>query len=594
MWISSSIYLLLCICLCSLPGVNALAHRSQSVLADPLATPQRLDGTAPSQESFDSPSSDSNSRVNSTLKDLLYALNVMQDDYFEIWQGTWPSSIDWTAAVLGTHVSATLESLSSTVGVSPPVGFDTVRELASGLARHDRAFENLINHFFDQTSAFYFGEDAIAVRGEAYDDMMWVVLDWLENIKFQALHSDLHYDSPWSKRTRQYWHGTQFRVPAAHRSRLFYGLASAGWDTTLCGGGMIWNPRLVPYKNAITNELYISSSIAMYLYFPGDTVNSPFSTKSARDGYPYRYPHNPTDLKAAIDAYSWLKNSNMTGAGGLYADGFHIKGWESKEDPGTKECDVLNTMVYTYNQGVVLSGLRGLWIATLSGDYLHDAHDLVGKVIAATGWPFTNNSWAGLGRGGVLEDTCDSSGDCSQDGQTFKGIFFHHFAELCMPLRSQERRFLESHQTATKNWEFVFRWHESRCRLYLPWIEHNANAALVTRDGEGKFGTWWGVPYGSSGSSFSSNSPLPAGAVDYRNYNGSGVSTGAGVSEPTRDDAGHVYGLETPRDGKINGAQTSGDPNDRGRGRTVETQSGGVAVLRALYQWKTSAGLSSL
>lgn len=34
------------------------------------------------------------------------------------------------------------------------------------------------------------------------------------------------------------------------------------------------------------------------------------------------------------------------------------------------------------------------------------------------------------------------------------------------------------------------------------------------------------------------------------------------------------------------------DYNDRGRGRTVETQSGGIAVLRALYQWKTTASLS--
>jgi hypothetical protein len=30
------------------------------------------------------------------------------------------------------------------------------------------------------------------------------------------------------------------------------------------------------------------------------------------------------------------------------------------------------------------------------------------------------------------------------------------------------------------------------------------------------------------------------------------------------------------------------DVNDRGRGRTVETQSGGVAVLRAFVEWEAA------
>lgn len=537
---------------------NALAHRSQNVLSPP--SQPDLDASAPSQKYL---SPDSPSRSNTTAKDLLSALGVMQDAYFEIWQGTWPSSIDWTAAVVGTDVSATLETLSSTVDTLP-----------TELAHDSRAFENLINYYFDQTSTFYFGENAVSLRAQAFDDMMWVVLGWLENIKFQVLHSDLHYNLSWSERTGQYWHGTQFRVPAAHRARLFYGLASGGWDEWLCGGGMIWNPRLTPYKNAITNELYISSSIAMYLYFPGDMVDSPFMVS---EGSWYENPHNPADLKAAVEAYHWLKKSNMTGVGGLYADGFHISGWKSKEQPGTRECDVLNTMVYTYNQGVILSGLRGLWLATLSEDYLLDAHDLVGKVIAATGWPDTSSSvWSGLGRGGVLEDTCDSSGDCSQNGQTFKGIFFHHFAELCRPLRPQEVRFLESNSSSTsRDWRAVFRWHQGRCRLYRGWIEHNAKAALVTRNEEGKFGMWWGRGYGVVDSTAgSARSPLPAGAVDYRN----------GIQSEAEEG---LYGMGAIPPRRQKPVRISGDPNERGRGRTVETQSGGVAVVRALYQWET-------
>ena len=500
-----------------------------------------------------------------TLQSLLDALNVMQDEYFVLWLGTWPSSIDWTAAVLGTHVSATLSALSSSA-------FDAVGNQTSHDASFS-AFENTINYFFSQTSTFYFGENAFSLRNQAYDDMLWVVLDWLENIKFQDLHSNLYFstsDSSAGEAASKSWYGTQFRDAAAHRARIFYELASAGWDKTLCNGGMIWNPALIPYKNAITNELYISASIAMYLYFPGDPVDAPFLANSQVEEPTQRYPHNPAHLNAAIDAYEWLKNSNMIGLGGLYADGFHISGWRSSAKPGSRKCDVLNTMVYSYNQGVILSGLRGLWLATGDQDYLRDGHELVHRVLRATGWPhITSTRWAGLGRGGVMEDTCDSYASCSQDGQTFKSIFFHHLAEFCRPLRPQEVMFLDNEKrqpVAEEDWDEVYGSHLQRCRAYGPWLEHNARAALMTRDDDGKFGQWWGLPFGQLevSSDIVDSSTLPPGAVDYRNDWFDADAATEGI----------------PR-----------DFNDRGRGRTVETQAGGVAVLRALLQWQTSDAL---
>lgn len=498
-----------------------------------------------------------------TLQHLLGALHVMQDEYFVLYMGTWPTSIDWTAAVLGTHVVATLSSYTSGLldaGETSPPTFS--------------ALENTVSHFFSQITTFYFGENAFSLRNQAYDDMLWVVLDWLENVKFQDLHSDLHYRSSNASGadSQQPWYGTQFRDSAAHRARIFYDLAAVGWDKTLCDGGMIWNPTLIPYKNAITNELFISASIGMYLYFPGDPVDAPFAPASTGHESKKPFPHNPTHLKAAVDAYTWFKNSNMTGLGGLYADGFHISGWQSSSNPGSRKCDVLNTMVYTYNQGVLLSGLRGLWLATGSQDYLRDGHELVHKVLHATGWPQTSSTqWAGLGRGGVLEDACDSNAGCSQDGQTFKGIFFHHLAEFCRPLRPQEERFLagEKRPKADDDWHEVYRRHLRRCHAYGPWIENNARAALMTRDDEGKFGMWWGITFNQDPVSedIANSSTLPAGAVDYRN-------AGAALAED-------VSGGSVPR-----------DFNDRGRGRTVETQAGGVAVLRALYQWQTNDELS--
>lgn len=547
---------------------NALAYPPQRPLREDLPPIYGSLGTFDDRATEDSNGTEPLTWIppDQTLQHLLGALHVMQDEYFVLYMGTWPTSIDWTAAVLGTHVVATLSSYTS--------GILGVDETGPSLESTFSALENTVNHFFSQINAFYFGENAFSLRNQAYDDMLWVVLDWLENVKFQDLHSDIHFlSSPSSDvGSQQPWYGTQFRNSAAHRARIFYDLAAAGWDKTLCNGGMIWNPTLIPYKNAITNELFISASIGMYLYFPGDPVDAPFVPASTGHDSKKSFPHNPTHLKAAVDAYTWFKNSNMTGLGGLYADGFHISGWQSSSNPGSGKCDVLNTMVYTYNQGVLLSGLRGLWLATGSQDYLRDGHELVHKVLRATGWPRTSSTkWAGLGRGGVLEDACDSHARCSQDGQTFKGIFFHHLAEFCRPLRPQEERFLagEKRPEADDDWNEVYRRHLRRCHAYGPWIENNARAALMTRDDEGKFGMWWGIPFNQAdvAEGIINSSPLPAGAVDYRNDG--------------TDMAVDVSGGRVPR-----------DFNDRGRGRTVETQAGGVAVLRALYQWQTSDELS--
>jgi hypothetical protein len=104
-----------------------------------------------------------------------------------------------------------------------------------------------------------------------------------------------------------------------------------------------------------------------------------------------------------------------------------------------------------------------------------------------------------------------------------------------------------------------------RCRAYGSWIEHNAQAALMTRDSDGKFGSWWGRPYRQlEADDIVGSSIIPVDATDYRNF---------GDSEPS------AAGFR-PK-----------DYNDRGRGRTVETQSGGIAVLRALYQWQSCGAL---
>jgi hypothetical protein len=537
----------------------------------------------PLQLQYEQPMLDRAESIPDAPSALLEAIDVMQSHHFALWQGIWPRAIDWTAAVLGTHVSATLRTLTSTFDRFSPPPPDAL------------ALENIINRYFLQTSAFYFGENAFGLRNQAYDDMLWVVLGWLENVKFINLHSRLHY----SQNTNSdldisaSWHGSQFIPSAAHRARIFYELASNGWDTILCGGGMNWNPDLVPYKNAITNELYIAASISMYLYFPGDENTSPFYIQNSSSSCPQvlhgldlepAKPHNPSYLNSTIDAYNWLKNSNMTNSNGLYVDGYHIKGWRRDISNGTGKCDERNEMVYTYNQGVLLTGQRGLWIATGAKGYLLDGHALISNVMNATGWRRHDGTWQGLGRDGVMEEECDNRGTCSQNGHTFKGIFFHHLTEFCRPMSPEEESLWPAIRSAEGDAARL--WHGRECSGYHAWITHNANAAYMTRNAGGDMGTWWGRKYPSPPPmSPQQMSTIPPGAVDYRNV---GVprndSMWGPIEEPSPSDDDQsppvLGGSE-----QVPVGETVEDVNDRGRGRTVETQSGGVAVLRAYLEW---------
>jgi len=497
---------------------------------------------------------------------VLDALGVMESHFFEVSHGTWPRAIDWTAAVMGTQVSATLAVMTEYLASN-----------SSPSSEEARDHENLINRYFTQITSFYFGENAFSLRTQAYDDMLWVVLGWLEAIKFIDLHSALHYNSEHCDTPA--WYARQFIPQYAHRARLFYDLASRGWDDKLCGGGMTWNPYLAPYKNAITNELYIAASVGMYLHFPGDSNSSPFLMESDR---PPAKAHDVRYLDNAVKAYKWLKDSGMRNGQGLYVDGFHIKGWRGGKDRsnGTEECDLRDNKVYTYNQGVLLSGLRGLWVATSSRSYLQDGHELVQNVIAATGWEDRNTDrkwrWAGLGRNGVLEEQCDWSGTCSQNGQTFKGIFFHHLTLFCSPLPT-------GHDDSAL--------HQKSCDEYIDWIRHNAFAAYVTRNEHGEFGEWWGRPSRRQHDSKDEEKGMERPNSEGTDYRNEGVPWNDVWRFPEDDamyrpdyDSGYDKVHRSWDDTSKAEAPLQQDINDRGRGRTVETQSGGLAVLRALWK----------
>lgn len=525
-----------------------------------------------------------------TLSAIIEAIDVMQEQYFEIWEGAWVTAIDWTSAVLGSYISATLSTLSMSEDYM--TNSDSAIMTAS-------LHENLVNRYFSLLTSYYFGQDDFALRGQAFDDMLWVVLGWIDTIKFINLHSARFKRKQLSATSKLPWHGEQWIPGFAHRARIFWDLASKGWDERDCDGGMIWSPYLTPYKNAITNELYITASISMYLYFPGDDNASPFvfaDGSKVEAGFPVK-PQDPKYLKAAIQGYKWLMSSNMTDDKGLFVDGFHIHGYDERKRKNETffplKCDERNDMVYTYNQGVLLSGQRGLWEATGARSYLEDGHILIQSVIHATGYDIVEDKpypepdlfqsrlgqWHGIGRSGILEDACDAYGYCNQDGQTFKGIFFHHLASFCSPLPPH---FIQPGETFdVREFHKLQLWHDAGCDTYAGWIKHNAEAAMRTKNEDGKFGMWWGAPTGRHPILDDIDMKLPENAIDYRNK---------GVPNNTRwrDSVTPVLEESTilkedveqvePR------AQRKQDANDRGRGRTVETQGGGLSVLRAAWE----------
>ncbi|KAI8626667.1 glycoside hydrolase family 76 protein [Xylariaceae sp. FL1651] len=602
-------------------------------------TQKRCDPIAPT--SFLPPSVDITTKTRaasiaetSVFADILNALNITQSEFFAPWLGTWPDAIDWTAAVMGTHVSGAIRSISEDLALMDSEGDSSIDW---------RQASNLVNNYFAQTIAYYFGQDAFAIRNEAYDDILWVVLGWLETVRFINTHDNLHYalanpniavTTPGVNHVRygsatsllsQSYHGNLWIPAFSHRARIFWDFASHGWDTKLCNGGMVWNPQLLPYKNAITNELFISASISMYLYFPGDDNQSPFYNQPDRfnpQDPDLQVPSGPRDakyLKAAIDGYRWLRNSNITNDQGLIIDGFHISGYLDKDNNNTS-CDVRDEMVFSYNQGVLLTGQRGLWDATGASSYLADGHNQIQNVINATGYSLISDNpvddiskskagylprWHGLGRLGVMEEYCDASGTCSQDGQTFKGIFFHHLTAFCAPLETptpESGLNFDNHTFVA-----IKKAHADACASYSGWLKHNVHAAMGARDAAGRFGQWWtaGLLMGNWTGPWptSENDGIndQRNATNYRGYrlpndaNLHGTRPKQPFQLPHPDYSSQKQMPMTrltqraPMDEPKKGHTATEDPNERGRGRTVETQTGGLALLRAY--WKIARAL---
>lgn len=152
----------------------------------------------------------------------------------------------------------------------------------------------------------------------------------------------------------------------------------AAYWTDKCGGGVQWATDK-PYKNAITNELYIQLSAALHNRIAGDT----------------------TYLDRAKDGWDWFRSSGLINSGNTINDGL-------KDD-----CSNNGDTTWTYNQGVILAGLAELGRATGDGSLLDSARTLAD----------TSTSSGYLNPGGTLHEPYEPDTDCTSDGDSFKGAY---------------------------------------------------------------------------------------------------------------------------------------------------------------------------
>ncbi|KAL6862713.1 hypothetical protein ACO1O0_002950 [Amphichorda felina] len=153
-----------------------------------------------------------------------------------------------------------------------------------------------------------------------------------------------------------------------------------------CNGGIYWNKDR-SYVNAIANELYLSVAASLANRIPDEKY-----------------------LDIAKNQWTWFKNSGMINKNNLINDGLD------------KNCKNNGMQTWSYNQGVILGGLKELFIATGDTRLLQEAHIIAKAAIKA----LSNEN-------GVLVETdkCElRAGNCGRDGQQFKGIFVRNLRYL--------------------------------------------------------------------------------------------------------------------------------------------------------------------
>ncbi|KAK5088500.1 hypothetical protein LTR05_002719 [Lithohypha guttulata] len=200
-----------------------------------------------------------------------------------------------------------------------------------------------------------------------YDDEGWWALAWI------AVY-DLNHDSKY-----------------LDQAVTIFNDLEAAWNSTPVGG--LWWNKKHEYVNAITNELYFSIAAHLANRCPDD-----------RERY----------INSAQAAWRWLFSS------GIFTSQRNVKdGLAVGSNPGATE------IVWSYNQGVVLSALTELSAATFQDLYIG-----IAKLIADAALANLTSADGNEDAVATLRDPCEAEMWCGIDGATFKGVFARNLAHL--------------------------------------------------------------------------------------------------------------------------------------------------------------------
>jgi predicted alpha-1,6-mannanase (GH76 family) len=177
-------------------------------------------------------------------------------------------------------------------------------------------------------------------------------------------------------------------------ARAIFARNTAGWDGT-CQGGLWWNQARA-YKNAITNELFVTLAALLHQRTPGEAGC----------------------LTWALRAWDWFTASGLIGAAGLVNDGL------------TASCRNNGGTPWTYNQGVILGGLGALFDITGDRGYLDQGEKIADAALSQLCTPR-----------GILAEPCETAaGGCNGDQTQFKGILVRYLYDFWRRGRQQAYR----------------------------------------------------------------------------------------------------------------------------------------------------------
>jgi len=195
---------------------------------------------------------------------------------------------------------------------------------------------------------------------ELYDDEGWWALAW---IKAYDLTGERRY---------------------LEMAQTIFDDIAGGWDE-VCGGGVWWSKER-HYKNAITNELFLSIAARLH-------------QRTSADGEGTVY------LEWAEREWEWFSASGMINDSSLVNDGL------------SDDCGNNGQTAWSYNQGVILGGLVDMFQITGDDSFLSQAEAIATAAMQEL-----------VTADGILTDPCEP--DCDDNGAQFKGIFMRNLSYL--------------------------------------------------------------------------------------------------------------------------------------------------------------------